>query len=263
MDNNPTPIPMTGTRRVLVRKAYFDSSYQQWVNDERTETFVEGCRDSDLVTSLVEYPMIPGINEFTALVGMSAPAMDLDFPAAVTRNEDVWVLWLDRPWNRFSAWWVKRALTQAGLGREDRGLPIDLDERKALLSSSRVMPTRLLTETVSSIGTTTNLTYDEVLSSALSALDGALDSPPSMLNPWPCPVAFEPVLLQSGTEGHHHLYFQVLVEDKVYFHMLDRLSHRMAGVIESGYAGVSRARGKTYLRVPWKPKVLKKETQYN
>ena len=62
-------------------------------------------------------------------------------------------------------------------------------------------------------------------------------------------------LIQSSTPGHSHLYVDVAIPESRYFALLDLLAE--CGVIEHGYAGASRAKGGSYLRLPW----VKKEDQ--
>ena len=56
-------------------------------------------------------------------------------------------------------------------------------------------------------------------------------------------------LVPSSTPGHSHLYVDVSVPTETYFRLLDVLAE--AGVIETGYANVSKHRGGTSLRLPW------------
>lgn len=59
-------------------------------------------------------------------------------------------------------------------------------------------------------------------------------------------------LVPSGTPGHSHLYIDVPVNAHFYFKMLDAMAD--AGVVERGFANLSRERGFGSVRVPWKPK---------
>lgn len=61
-------------------------------------------------------------------------------------------------------------------------------------------------------------------------------------------------LIPSTTPGHSHLYVDARIPEDRYFDLLDALAE--AGVIEHGYAGASRAKGGSYLRLPW---IKKKE----
>lgn len=56
-------------------------------------------------------------------------------------------------------------------------------------------------------------------------------------------------LIPSSTEGHSHLYIDQMIEEETYFKLLDLLAD--CGIIQSGYAGASKARGHTSLRLPW------------
>lgn len=58
-------------------------------------------------------------------------------------------------------------------------------------------------------------------------------------------------LMPSTTPGHFHLYVDVPggIPDDEYAALLDALA--TAGVIEWGYAGASKARGFTSVRLPW------------
>lgn len=60
-------------------------------------------------------------------------------------------------------------------------------------------------------------------------------------------------LIPSTTPGHYHLYVDVSIESHTYWKLLDALAK--AGVIESGYAGASKDRGFTSVRLPWVEKV--------
>lgn len=59
-------------------------------------------------------------------------------------------------------------------------------------------------------------------------------------------------LVESGTPGHFHLYIDREVEQTTYFRMLDVLAD--AGIVERGYAEVSRRKGYSAVRHPDKPK---------
>lgn len=58
-------------------------------------------------------------------------------------------------------------------------------------------------------------------------------------------------LVESSTEGHHHLYVDVPggIPHHAYMKLLDALAE--AKVIQSGYANVSKQRGHSDLRLPW------------
>lgn len=58
-------------------------------------------------------------------------------------------------------------------------------------------------------------------------------------------------LIESSTKGHHHLYIDVPggVEHEDYMALLELLGK--IGVIEPGYVEASKARGSTFLRLPW------------
>lgn len=56
-------------------------------------------------------------------------------------------------------------------------------------------------------------------------------------------------LVPSSTPGHSHLYIDVDVPQDDYFDLLDVLAR--CGVVEPGYAASSKAKGGTYLRLPW------------
>jgi hypothetical protein len=60
-------------------------------------------------------------------------------------------------------------------------------------------------------------------------------------------------LVPSSTEGHSHLYVDVQIPEDDYFHLLDQLAK--CGVIQKGYAEMSKRKGGTALRLPW----IKKE----
>lgn len=61
-------------------------------------------------------------------------------------------------------------------------------------------------------------------------------------------------LIPSSTPGHFHLYVDLgtPTTDLKYFRFLDAAAD--IGLIESGYANASRARGASYLRLPWAKK---------
>jgi hypothetical protein len=61
-------------------------------------------------------------------------------------------------------------------------------------------------------------------------------------------------LVPSTRPGHSHLYIDVEIPEDKYFNLLDALAD--CGILESGYAGVSRARGNSAVRVPWVEKDL-------
>lgn len=58
-------------------------------------------------------------------------------------------------------------------------------------------------------------------------------------------------LIPSTTPGHYHLYVDTPsgIKREDYDALLDALAN--AGVIEAGYAGASKARGYTSVRLPW------------
>lgn len=56
-------------------------------------------------------------------------------------------------------------------------------------------------------------------------------------------------LVPSSTPGHSHLYIDVSISEPAYFRLLDALAQ--CGIIEEGYAKASKAKGATYLRLPW------------
>ena len=62
-------------------------------------------------------------------------------------------------------------------------------------------------------------------------------------------------LIPSSTPGHSHLYIDVTTTSENLFRVLDALAR--AGAVEDGYAGASRARGYSALRLPW----VKKEKE--
>lgn len=55
-------------------------------------------------------------------------------------------------------------------------------------------------------------------------------------------------VVPSTTAGHFHLYVNIAVSWECYEHLLDRLVDLK--ILESGYAGASKARGATYVRKP-------------
>ena len=56
----------------------------------------------------------------------------------------------------------------------------------------------------------------------------------------------------STTPGHGHLYIDLLVEEELYFELLDVLAR--CGIVEPGYASASKAKGQSTLRPPWRKK---------
>lgn len=56
-------------------------------------------------------------------------------------------------------------------------------------------------------------------------------------------------LVPSTTPGHSHLYVDLNLTEEAYFDFLDACAK--VGLIEEGYAGASKAKGGTYLRLPW------------
>lgn len=57
------------------------------------------------------------------------------------------------------------------------------------------------------------------------------------------------ILVPSTTEGHSHLYVDVRIPEEKYFELLDLLAE--VGVIEKGYAIMSKRKGGSNLRLPW------------
>lgn len=72
-------------------------------------------------------------------------------------------------------------------------------------------------------------------------------------------IDFPAYLVESSTPGHCHLYIDVPggIPDSAYWPLIQALAK--AGVIESGYAGVSEDRGYTSLRLPWIHKLMEDE----
>lgn len=62
-----------------------------------------------------------------------------------------------------------------------------------------------------------------------------------------------PQLIPSSTPGHAHLYIDVPVDQDKLAELLDALAS--CGIIEPGYASVSKVRGYTSLRLPWVRKI--------
>ncbi len=64
-------------------------------------------------------------------------------------------------------------------------------------------------------------------------------------------VDYPTFLVESSTEGHYHLYVDVPggIPHEKYMALLDALAD--AGVIQRGYAKVSKERGHSDLRLPW------------
>jgi hypothetical protein len=58
-------------------------------------------------------------------------------------------------------------------------------------------------------------------------------------------------LVPSSRPGHSHLYVNVEISEDKYFNLLDVLAD--CGILEKGYAGVSRARGASAVRVEFEP----------
>ena len=56
-------------------------------------------------------------------------------------------------------------------------------------------------------------------------------------------------LIPSSTEGHFHLVLDRLIPAEAYFTLLDAMV--AAGLVEPGYAGSSRSRGYSAIRLPW------------
>jgi hypothetical protein len=59
-------------------------------------------------------------------------------------------------------------------------------------------------------------------------------------------------LVPSSTPGHSHLYVDAVIHESKYWPLIEALAD--AGVIEKGYADVSKKRGFTTLRLPWAKK---------
>lgn len=59
-------------------------------------------------------------------------------------------------------------------------------------------------------------------------------------------------VVESSTEGHHHLIIDKLVEWDHYVELLELLAKM--GVIEEGYARAAIRRGATWVRAPWERK---------
>lgn len=64
-------------------------------------------------------------------------------------------------------------------------------------------------------------------------------------------------LVQSKTPGHYHLYIDIEIEEKSYFDMLDAMAQ--AGVVEHGYARMSRKHKASVLRLPGRVQRARKE----
>lgn len=62
-------------------------------------------------------------------------------------------------------------------------------------------------------------------------------------------IDFPVHVVPSSTPGHFHLYLDKQMPKSDYMGLLSALAE--AGIIESGYAGVSQARGYTSVRLPW------------
>lgn len=60
------------------------------------------------------------------------------------------------------------------------------------------------------------------------------------------------MLLKSSTYGHYHLYIDKPMTWENYVKLLDVLAE--VGILEPGYVGVSKRRGRTQLRTPWTKK---------
>lgn len=60
-------------------------------------------------------------------------------------------------------------------------------------------------------------------------------------------------LVPSSRPGHSHLYIDVEIPEDKYFNLLDALAD--CGILEKGYAGVSRARDASAVRLPWVQKI--------
>lgn len=56
-------------------------------------------------------------------------------------------------------------------------------------------------------------------------------------------------LVPSTTQGHSHLYVDARIPEEKYFELLDLLAE--VGVIEKGYAVMSKRKGGSNLRLPW------------
>ena len=105
--------------------------------------------------------------------------------------------------------------------------------------------------TIPNPGTTEEDTYDgehapveniEAAHIILSADDDGMHRP--VLD-----IDFPAALIPSSTPGHFHLYLDKQMNFATYVILLDALA--AAGVIEKGYASVSKARGYTSARLPW------------
>lgn len=59
-------------------------------------------------------------------------------------------------------------------------------------------------------------------------------------------------VVESSTEGHHHLLIDKLVEWDDYVKLLELLAKM--GIIEEGYAQAAIRRGATWVRAPWERK---------
>lgn len=79
-----------------------------------------------------------------------------------------------------------------------------------------------------------------------SSVAGSFMHAPVIDLDWPCR------LVPSSTPGHFHLYIDCEVNSGAYFDMLDAMAR--AGVVEEGYANVSRERGASFVRKPQFPK---------
>lgn len=56
-------------------------------------------------------------------------------------------------------------------------------------------------------------------------------------------------LIPSSTEGHSHLYVDLMVNDDLLWNFLDAAA--AIGLVEHGYVAACKARGMTSLRAPW------------
>lgn len=64
-------------------------------------------------------------------------------------------------------------------------------------------------------------------------------------------------VVPSPTPGNFHLYIDKLVEHDKYMDLLDAFAN--CGIIEPGYAGVSKERGYSAVRLPWIDKTEQRE----
>lgn len=67
-------------------------------------------------------------------------------------------------------------------------------------------------------------------------------------------IDHDAALIESSTEGHHHLVIDKIIPWNDYVAILDALAQ--AGVIEIGYYEAAIRRGATWLRAPWTKKEI-------